>query len=206
MERCIFTATAQSKTVAAVYTIEICKICPKECAVFEDKDHFRELCRVGCPTFGCKWSCPPHAPGFTAISSGWSNLYVLYMRMPMQYFSHIKNSYLRIRAANSMLKSRADRFMRPLDNQYGKHISTGSCRLCKPCRIRENKPCAHPSAMAYSFEALGINVGALVDYCFDRPLLWYKKGSLPEYTSVVSGLLTNEQIALDSIKRDYLLY
>ena len=58
--------------------------------------------------------------------------------------------------------------------------------------------------MAYSFESLGINVDALVKEYFKKPLLWYKKGSVPEYTSVVCGLLTNEDLSLDILKELYL--
>lgn len=128
----------------------------------------------------------------------------MYMRMPLAPFSEIKNKYLRVKAANAMLKSRADRYMRVMADKYGKYISTGSCRLCKPCKCKEGKPCAHPDVMAYSFEALGIDVGALVDRLFDYPLLWYRKGILPEYTSVVCGLLTNDALPLDHLKEQYL--
>lgn len=102
-----------------------------------------------------------------------------------------------------MLKSRADRYMRTLSEKYGEYISTGSCRLCKPCKFLEGRPCAHTSLMAYSFEALGIDVGAIVNQYFEQPLLWYRRGSLPEYTSVVCGLLTNEALTLETLKQEY---
>ena len=162
------------------------------------------MCETGCINYNKKWSCPPFAPAFSVISSHWSKLYVLYMRMPMYAFSGIKNENLRIKAANSMLKSRADRYMRVLSAKYGKCISTGSCRMCRPCKYMEGKSCAHPTIMAYSFEALGIDVYKLVNEHFDYPLLWYKKGSLPEYTSVVCGLLTNEELSLEGLKQEYL--
>ena len=128
----------------------------------------------------------------------------MYMRMPLAPFSEIKNKYLRVKAANAMLKSRADRYMRVMADKFGKYISTGSCRLCKPCKCKEGKPCAHPDVMAYSFEALGIDVGALVDRLFGSPLLWYRKGVLPEYTSVVCGLLTNDALCIEYLKEQYL--
>lgn len=123
--------------------------------------------------------------------------------MPMYAFSNIKNEYLRVKAANSMLKSRADKYMHRLAEEYGRYISTGSCRCCKPCKFQSGEPCAHPKLMAYSFEALGIDVGALINVYFDYPLLWYKKGELPEYTSVVCGLLTNETLSLELLKKEY---
>lgn len=102
-----------------------------------------------------------------------------------------------------MLKSRADHYMRRLAEEHGRYISTGSCRRCKPCKLQSGEPCVHPLSMAYSFEALGIDVGALVDVYFDYPLLWYQKHELPEYTSVVCGLLTNKDLPLELLKRKY---
>ena len=55
------------------------------------------------------------------------------------------------------------------------------------------KPCAHPDIMTYSFEALGINVTDMVRDLFGIPLLWNRKNQLPEYTSVVAGLLSKDK-------------
>lgn len=203
MKKIFFSATARSKTIETDYMVEIYAATPRQCIEFENKVYFSRLCENGCKNFNCKWACPPNAPAFSAIALPWSEMYIIYMRMPTCAFAGIKNEYLRIKAANSMLKSRADKYMRKLAEKYGKYISTGSCRLCKPCKFKEGKPCAHPSVMAYSFEALGINVGALINKYSDYPLLWYRKGNLPDYTSVVCGLLTNEKIALEELKWQY---
>ena len=173
MERKQFSAVAKSEQRSFPYEIELCIMPPKECAKFENRPLFYELCRAGCKNFDQKWSCPPQSPAFSSMAYEWSYLYIVYIRAPMASFGNIKNKYLQIKAANSMLKSRADKFVRHLAAQYqGRHISTGSCRLCKSCKIKMDMPGAHPSLMAYSFEALGINVSALVDHCFTTPFLW----------------------------------
>jgi predicted metal-binding protein len=125
------------------------------------------------------------------------------MRINTIQFAYIENDYLKIKAANSILKSRADRFLRFMA-WHGKYISTGSCRLCKPCKCRMNQPCAHPETMTYSFESLGVDVGALIHEYFSKPLLWYKPGCLPEYTSVVCGLLTNDLLDPEMLSHEYL--
>lgn len=102
-----------------------------------------------------------------------------------------------------MLKSRADKFTRTLAHEYGAHISTGSCRLCKPCKCQSGLPCAHPNEMAYSFEAMGVNVGAAVEHYFDSPLLWYRRGYPPPYAAVVCGLLTNESLPITLLRDRY---
>lgn len=204
MEKQQFSAIAKSGQRSFSCEIELFAMTPQECTEFENKQLFCELCQTGCKNFSQKWSCPPHSPTFSAIAHTWSHLYVVYIRAPMAPFGNIKNKYLQIKAANSMLKSRADKFVRHLAAQHhGRYISTGSCRLCKPCKIKMNTPCAHPDLMAYSFEALGIDVSALVDHCFTTPLLWYKDGCVPMYSSVVCGLLSNQKVKLEKWQEIY---
>ena len=203
MKNYSFIANAKSRTISLNYIVSLCETSPQACTKFESQERFRILCETGCKNYNRKWSCPPSSPKFSSYALKWSYLYILYMRAPLSAFLNIKNEYLRIKAANSMLKSRAEKYMRGLSEIYGKYISTGSCRLCKPCKYQLGVSCAHPNLMAYSFESLGINVGALVNEYFDRPLLWYKKGCLPEYTSVVCGLLSNESISFDLLKEHF---
>lgn len=199
----IFIATAHTKSAWIRYIIELCSLTPKDCFSLEDKETFRGFCADGCTNYKRKWSCPPYSPSFYDFTSEWNKLYVLYMRINTDQFSYIKNDYLKIKAANSILKSRADKFLCKMAKQHGRYISTGSCRLCKPCKCKINMPCAHPDEMTYSFEALGVDVGALVNMCFQKPLLWYKPQSLPKYTSVVCGLLTNESLSIESLEDEY---
>jgi predicted metal-binding protein len=188
------------------YTVEMHLVNPRVCNTYVDKAKFSKLCANGCPNYARKWSCPPFSPSFQKFSTGWESLFVLYMRIDIAQFAYIKNNYLKIKAANSILKSRADRFLRKMAEQYGSFISTGSCRLCKPCKCKTNEPCAHPEKMTYSFEALGLDVSALVNRCFQEPLLWYKPHSLPAYTSVVCGLLTNKPISIENLCDEYVKY
>lgn len=171
---------------------------------YEDKRKFDNLCKTGCPNYLCKWSCPPYAPLFTDVALKWDKTYIVFMHMDLSQFSYIKNDYLKVKAANTMLKSRADRFIRKMASLHGKCISTGSCRLCKPCKCKLGEPCAHSDLMAYSFEALGINVSQLVEDCFKKQLIWYKQNCLPQYTSVVCGILTNENLSDEYLQDSYI--
>ena len=51
----------------------------------------------------------------------------------------------------------------------------------------------------FSFEALGIDVGSMTLELFGHRLLWYKKGSVPEYTTVVGGILANKPMDHNAI-------
>jgi len=188
------------------YSMDICLIPIKELSICIDKERFHKLCEEGCINYARKWSCPPFAPCFVDFVSTWKNLFLFYLRIDLEQFSYIKNDYLKIRAANNILKSRVDRFLIKMTEKHGNYISTGSCRLCKPCKCRAGMPCAHPTAMTYSFEAMGVNVSRLVSEYFQKPLLWYRPHCLPEYTSVVCGLLTNETIKLSGLYNEYLKY
>ena len=161
-------------------------------ALYCDKEQFDGLCRLGCPNYGKKWSCPPYSPIYNDFSSGFQALCVVLLGLNLDELGYIKQDYLKVKAANSMLKSRVDRTLRMCITDGEKYVSTGSCRLCKPCRKKIEEPCAHPAIRTFSFEALGVNVSTMVKDIFDVNLLWYKRGLLPLYTCVVAGLLTNE--------------
>jgi len=201
-----FECNALTKSGRLTYTVEISAQYPKTISGYVNIDKYSEMCKLGCANYGQKWSCPPYTPSFQDFATGWDRLYVFYMRIATAQFLYIKNDYLKIKAANSVLKSRADRFLRMLTEQNGEFISTGSCRLCKPCKRKIGAICAHPDKMTYSFEALGVDVATLVNECFCDPLLWYKSGYLPEYTSVVCGLLINESLSEKTLYNKYVKY
>jgi len=195
-----------TKTASAnlSYSVEMLSVPASYLNDYSDQKYFLDLCNEGCINYGRKWSCPPHAPDYRNASTNWERIFVLYARIDLAQFDYIKNDYLKIKAANSILKSRADKFLRQMAVKYGKCISTGSCRLCKPCKCKTDIPCAHPDLMAYSFEAMGIDVSKIVDVYFQKPLLWYKSHCLPLYTSVVCGLLTNNpQLTVDDLYTEY---
>lgn len=198
-----FVRCAKTKLTTIKYVVEICASTPDECFKYEDKTKFDSLCKKGCPNYSHKWSCPPYAPLFTDVALKWDKIYIVFMHMDLSQFSYIKNDYLKVKAANTMLKSRADQFIRKMAGLHGKCISTGSCRLCKPCKCKLCEPCAHSDLMAYSFEALGINVSQLVEDCFKKQLFWYKQNCLPQYTSVVCGILTNENLSDEYLQDSY---
>ncbi len=154
--------------------------------VVVDKVKFLKLCKEGCKNFNCKYSCPPFSPHFKRL--GIEKLFVLVLRLPLDQLSDYK-PYHRVRLANSVLKSRADNVMRQLESETGtKFLSTGSCRLCKPCGRKVGKPCKRPDKMRFSLEAVGIDCNELCKNLFGFPLLWYGDKKAPVYTAVVCAL------------------
>lgn len=166
----------------------------KDVLLYVEQHKFNELCKSGCLNYGKKWSCPPFTPSFEQYTNSYKYLSVCVLSINLSQFFYIKNDYLKVKAANIILKSRIDKVLRFLSQYSDSYISTGSCRLCNPCKCKMHKECAKPDIMSYSFEALGVDVDFMVMSLFQHKLLWYKKGNLPEYTSVVAGLLSDEII------------
>lgn len=183
-----------TKSAKIECNIDFVKTTAVQLVKYEEKKKFDLLCEKGCPNYNKKWSCPPLSPSYSKFISKYENIFVVVIFTKLDQFSYIKNDYLKVKAANTIMKSKVDKALRSFISDDCYYISTGSCRMCKPCKRKLNQPCAHLDKMAYSFEALGINVSEMVSDLFDFELKWYKKKSLPEYTSVVAGLIFNGEI------------
>ena len=160
---------------------------------YMNKKHYDMLCEKGCPNYGKKWSCPPFAPKYDRFVQSYQYIQVVMLLVKMEQFDYIARDNLKIKAANSILKSRVDKALRQTMSEDEFYISTGSCKLCKPCKKKIDEKCAHPKRRSFSYEAMGIHVSAMTEALFCKELLWYKKHHLPEYTCVVAGLLTNDK-------------
>jgi predicted metal-binding protein len=186
------------------YNVSIVQIIPDDLIGFVDKIKFDAMCISGCPNYEKKWSCPPFSPAYEHFISGWKYLYLYYIQIKMNQFTYIKSDYLKIKAANNILKSKADNYIRKMASKNGKYISTGSCRLCKPCKCKIGQSCLKYEIMTYSYEAMGIDVNALVEKYFNSKLLWYRRGQLPDYTSIVCGILSNDLNTHDNLRDEYI--
>jgi predicted metal-binding protein len=174
---------------------------------YENKITFENLCKEGCPNYDNKWACPPYSPAYSSYSKGYSKIFLMLFFCTLNQFSYINSDFLKVKASNSILKAKIEKYLRKLEIIYhGKMISNGSCRLCKPCNIKKFKSeCKRPSEMRFSMESLGVNVEKISKDLFDHELLWYRNKKIPLYTSVVSGILTNEQIDQRILREQNLL-
>lgn len=186
---------AKTPTCDISYLVQYITTTPLSLKKYLDIQTFNNCCKFGCPNYNQKWSCPPCTPQYEEYVQHYNYITIVMLQTNLSQFSYIKNDYLKLKAANSILKSRIDKTLRDLKTTNTHYISTGSCRLCKPCKRKKGEFCAHPELMAYSFEAFGINVCALAQDMFNTELLWYSKHNLPQYTSVVAGLLFNNEFS-----------
>ena len=59
-------------------------------------------------------------------------------------------------------------------------LSAGSCSLCGSCTRQ---------GMRYSIEALGGDLSETMERYFQRPIRWSRNGEVPDYLTLVGGLL-----------------
>lgn len=165
---------------------------------YENKHRFEDLCKLGCPNYDKKWSCPPHSPSYSKYSQSFKYCILLLLTCELSQFSYIKLEYMKIKASNTILKSQANKLASYLENALaGTMLSSGSCKLCKPCSKKNSSACCkNPLKLRYSLEALGLNVDQISTDFFDHNLKWYKNKAAPVYSSVICGVLTN--VDLDS--------
>ena len=189
----IFQLNAHTPRAVTAYRCET-NFVRTECLVpFLNKPYFDSLCENGCPNYGSKWSCPPYAPDYKQFVKKYEYIYVFLLSIELEQLAYIRQQYLKVRAANTILKSRIDKALRSAMEENEYYISSGSCWIFKSCRKKADLPCAHPERMTYSFEAMGIDASLLAEILFQRELLWYREKQLPAYTSAVAGLLTNDK-------------
>lgn len=157
-----------------------------------DKKFFEKMCRECCINYNQKYSCPPFSPSFNLLSEDFDGLFIVLFLCKLNQID--STEYNKIRIANIIMKSKIDKLMRELEEKTNlKYLSTGSCRLCKPCKLKLKQPCKHPEKRRYSLESTGIDCNDLVEKLFKIKLQWYKNKKAPEYTCVLCGLLCNKK-------------
>lgn len=158
-------------------------------------DKYIEYCRQ-CPNFGIKWSCPPYDFDVSSVWCRYADLNLIAVQIYFdeallrktyseQELNHIQNRCI------EEVRIELDCELLAMEQTTPGSLALypGSCLLCDSCsRTREMK-CAHPNQMRFSIESLGGDVSALTEKYFGIELKWAKSGTLPEYLTLVCGLL-----------------
>ena len=160
------------------------------CKVPTNKEKFDEACKNGCKNYNNKWCCPPYSPSFNKLVHK-KNMLVVLLSVKGEYFNDC-SEWNKVRAINSILKSKLDKIIRKLENLLdGYSYISGSCRLCRTCAKKSNMPCRHPKNLRYSLESVGIDCNKLTEILFNMKLCWYIKGGKYKYGSVLSAVETD---------------
>ncbi|MDD5417062.1 MAG: DUF2284 domain-containing protein [Candidatus Aenigmarchaeota archaeon] len=163
-----------------------------------NKTLFAEACKKGCKNYNKKWSCPPCSPSFDKMKHKKKFLVVM-IKINGRYFADC-TEWMKVKTINSILKSKLDNAVRGIADKFnGYCYISGSCRLCKICAKKTNKPCRHPNKLRYSLEAVGIDCNKLVEKTLKEKLCWYNKGVKYEYGSAVGAVELNDKVKSDDI-------
>lgn len=154
------------------------------------KKFFSDKCRLKCENFNKRHCCPPHAPDFNDYLKNHNAFLILLMTLNLnQLPSSEFEEYRKIEFGNLIIKEKTETIMRFMEIFLKeKSLSLGECASCVSCPKETGGPCLYPEKMRYSLGSLGVDCDTLAKELFGVPLLWYKNGKAPKYTSGISAL------------------
>jgi len=75
------------------------------------------------------------------------------------------------------------------ENEGSLLISAGFCQICSRCAGLDGEPCRFPHRMRHSIESQGGDARKIFPELFGFPLQWYTGGKMPDYLSMIGGIL-----------------
>ena len=167
---------------------------------FRDREKFEKFCRE-CRNYGSTWSCPPYNFEVEDYLKGYKYIYLVGVKIIFDEKTLEEiNTKERINDyTTETLKYMKNKIMTELlrvEKRYGgsKSLSAGGCKICDDCSRKNNIQCQHPDMMRYSLESMGFDVGGISSELLDYELRWATETRLPEYFSLVTGLMTKSEI------------
>lgn len=155
-----------------------------------DVEKFLVYCRE-CDNYARRWSCPPFS---------FAPLELWHRYQSVELFARILMVSPGAELPDMMEDTRREkaRLMEELlclekARPGSLALSAGGCSLCgDSCSRPDGAPCRNPAQMRYSIDALGGDISKTMELYFQTPILWVKDGKLPEYLTLVGGLLLGE--------------
>lgn len=168
---------------------------------FWDIEKFEGFCKQ-CKNYGKLWSCPPYNFSIEEYVDRYKYVYIVGVKIifdedtlsSINTKEKISNyttetlHFMKNKIMNEMLK---------LEKLYpnSTSLSAGGCNLCENCSKLKNVQCIHPDLMRYSLESLGFDVGGVSSKLLNFELKWATETRLPDYFSLIAGIMTNEEIS-----------
>ncbi|WP_461866879.1 DUF2284 domain-containing protein [Thermococcus sp.] len=124
-------------------------------------------CR-SCPMYGRRPSCPPYAPDWREAREWvrhFKKALIVKFGINMERFENEKREALLY-----LLKREEEFFKR--GKMYAMALFPGSCNLCDDCPFERGEPCKMPTKVRPSIDAIGIELGRLVDIDFKERVLY----------------------------------
>lgn len=168
---------------------------------FWDIEKFEGFCKQ-CRNYGKLWSCPPYNFSIEEYVDRYKYIYIVGVKIvfdedtlssintkeKISSYTNETLHFMKNKIMNEMLK---------LEKLYpnSTSLSAGGCNLCENCSKLKNVQCIHPDLMRYSLESLGFDVGGVSSKLLNFELKWATETRLPDYFSLIAGIMTNEEIS-----------
>lgn len=168
---------------------------------FWDIEKFEGFCKQ-CRNYGKVWSCPPYDFSIEEYIDRYKYIYIVGVKIvfdedtlssintkeKISSYTNETLHFMKNKIMNEMLK---------LEKLYpnSTSLSAGGCNLCENCSKLKNVQCIHPDLMRYSLESLGFDVGGVSSKLLNFELKWATETRLPDYFSLIAGIMTNEEIS-----------
>ena len=168
---------------------------------FWNIEKFEGFCKQ-CKNYGKLWSCPPYDFSIEEYVDRYKYIYIVGVKIvfdedtlssintkeKISSYTNETLHFMKNKIMNEMLK---------LEKLYpnSTSLSAGGCNLCENCSKLKNVQCIHPDLMRYSLESLGFDVGGVSSKLLNFELKWATETRLPDYFSLIAGIMTNEEIS-----------
>lgn len=165
-----------------------------------DREKFEGFCRE-CRNYNTVWSCPPY--NFSPADYVKEYNYIYVVGVKLIFDEETLNTINTCEKINDYtaktlyeMKNRIMIGMLELEKIYpqSQALSAGGCKICEDCSRKSNIQCQHPELMRYSLESMGFDVGAISTTLLNFELKWATATRLPDYFSLVTGLMTKEKV------------
>lgn len=166
-------------------------------AKYFDFDLYFSCCQA-CSNFGKYWTCPPFEFDVTDYWRQYRTLRAVARKcvvdpgIAQKTFTPEELDYLMEAVTIPERHNLADYLAEMEKETPGScYLSAGTCDLCGygKCSRLCGKHCARGIELHYSIESVGGNVTKLTKDLFGYDILWIKDSRLPEYFSLVGGLM-----------------
>lgn len=124
-------------------------------------------CRA-CPMYGKRPSCPPHVPSWKEARdwvSSFKRALIVKFGIDMDDFENEKRKVI-------LWLLERERQLFQEGKLYAVALFPGSCNLCPDCPFERGKPCRMPEKVRPSIDAIGIEIGSLVEINFSESVLY----------------------------------
>lgn len=168
---------------------------------FRDADKFIAICKE-CRQYNTCWACPPYDFSTDAILAGYSKLYIIGTKITLEIMNNENDSYEGMKeiiyGILAEVRNKLDHWLLELEEKYpdSRVFFGGTCHLCPEgqCTRVEGKPCIHPEQVRHSLESFGFDLMKTSAELLDIELKWSTGKNYPEYLTLISGFLTNQQL------------